>query len=279
MGTPGAVRRAFVAPGRRGRAWSVLAMHILTITPHPSPTSAAGTLRHFFSLRGRIARRWLARRGATLLHVADVRGREDLASIRETHALVPLLMQDASALQLLACVRAGAARGAAMAEAGVFAGGTARLICTAKGDAPLHLFDVFESLHSTSAADAATPRADELRRHFGVFHGTRASVEHLLAPYEGVHVHEGIFPATTAGLESERFSFVHLDLDLEPSTRDALEFFHPRLVSGGIILGDDHQTPPVRRAFDAYFRGRVDTRIELPWGQVVVVKGGDHDRG
>lgn len=166
-----------------------------------------------------------------------------------------------------------------MAEAGVFAGGTARLICSAKGQAPLHLFDVFESLQSASSAHASTPREDELRRHFGAVHGTRAGVERLLAPYEGVHFHQGVFPATTAGLEGERFSFVHLDLDLEPSTRDALEFFHPRLVPGGIILGDDHQTPPVRRAFDAYFRGRPDACVELPWGQVMVVKAGAGDHG
>lgn len=248
-------------------------MHIPASTTQRLSPSTTATLRHFFSFRGRLARRWLARRGATLLHVADARGREDLALIRETHALVPLLMQDAPALQLLACVRACAGRGAAMAEAGVFAGGTARLICSAKGDAPLHLFDVFESLQSTPATEAAPPRADDLRRHFGLFHATRGGVERLLAAYDDVHVHEGIFPETTAGLEAERFSFVHLDLDLEPSTLDALEFFHPRLVPGGVLLADDHQTPPVRRAFDAYFRGRPDARIELPWGQVMVIKG------
>jgi O-methyltransferase len=279
MGTPGARRRAFVAPAHHGRAWSVRAVHIATITPHALPPSTAATLRHFFSLKGRIARRWLARRGATLLHVAGGRGREDLALIRETHALVPLLMQDVSALHLLACVRACAARGGAMAEAGVFAGGTARLICSAKGDAPLHLFDVFESLQAASSAQAFTPRGDDLRRHFGAVHATRAGVERLLAGSDGVHVHQGIFPATTAGLDDVRFSFVHLDLDLEASTRDALEFFHPRLVPGGIILGDDHQTPPVRRAFDAYFRERADTVIDLPWGQVMAIKGGSGDRG
>ena len=200
-----------------------------------------------------------------------MRGREDLALIRDTHAKVPMLMQDVSALQLLACVRACAGREGAMAEAGVFAGGTARLICLAKGDAALHLFDVFESLQSPAAAQPSALREDELRRHFGVVHATRAGVERLLAPFDNVHVHEGIFPATTVGLEQERFSFVHLDLDLEPSTRDALEFFHPRLVPGGILLGDDHQTPPVRRAFDAYLRDRPDVRVELPWGQVMVI--------
>lgn len=228
-------------------------------------------LRHYFTLKGRLLRHWLARRGATLLHVADVDGRRDLALIRETHALVPMLVQDSAALLLLACVRTCARLGSSMAEAGVFAGGTARLICSAKGASPLHLFDVFESLQADAPDGSRGAGAIELRRHFGAVHGTRAGVERLLASYAGVQIHAGVFPDSAVGLERERFSFVHLDLDLEPSTRDALEFFHPRMVAGGILLGDDYQTAPVRRAFDAYFDGRPDARIELPWGQVMVV--------
>jgi hypothetical protein len=216
-----------------------------------------------------VVRALLARRGATLVHVVGAEAQRDLTLIRETHGLVPLLMQDAAALQILAAVRAARALGGAMAEAGVFAGGSARLICEAKGDAPLHLFDVFETLQGGVGRDAA--RADEVFDHFGSAHVPRADVVGLLAPYAGVHVHAGVFPDSARGLEAERFSFVHLDLDLESSTGDALAFFHPRMVPGGIIIGDDYQWHGVRRAFDEYFRDRPDTRIELPWGQVMVV--------
>lgn len=173
-----------------------------------------------------------------------------------------------AALQIQICVRAARRLGGAMAEAGVLAGGSARLICEAKGETPLHLFDVFETLQSAGSD------APHLRRHFGQIYGVRADVERLLAPYPNVHLHAGFFPATTAGLEAERFSFVHLDMDLEPSTRAGLEFFHPRLVPGGILLGDDYNLPDVRRVFADHFAGRPDTMIVLPWGQVVVVKQG-----
>jgi predicted O-methyltransferase YrrM len=226
----------------------------------------------YFSFKGRLARAWLARRGAAIVHMVGPQARGDLALIRETHTLVPLLVQDAAAFQILACVRAARRLGGAMAEAGVFAGGTARLIAEAKGDTPLHLFDVFETLQTASGTTDQTERANELRRHFGALHTARADVERLLAPYSGIHVHAGTFPDSARGLEAERFSFVHIDLDLEPSTRDALEFFHPRLLPGGVILGDDYQGPEVRRAFDAYFLGRPDTLIATQWGQVMVVK-------
>jgi hypothetical protein len=154
----------------------------------------------------------------------------------------------------------------------VFAGGTARLICEAKGDAPLHLFDVFETLQTASASATVSEREVELRRHFGKVASSQAEVERLLSPYPAVHFHAGIFPDSARGLGNERFSFIHLDLDLEPSTRDALDFFYPRLLPGGIIVGDDYHDPGVRLAFDAYLAGQPDTMIALPWGQVLVVK-------
>lgn len=186
---------------------------------------------------------------------------------------VPLLMCDASALCIQACVRAALRLDGDMAEAGVLMGGSARLICEAKGDTLLHLFDVFETLQSP----ANTPRVPdeaELRAHFGDVHGCRAHVERLLAPYAGVRVHPGIFPETTVGLEDARFSFVHIDMDLPKSIWDALLFFRPRMVAGGIMIGDDYNDPGVRRTFAEYFAGLNDTLIGLPWGQIMVVRQG-----
>jgi O-methyltransferase len=227
---------------------------------------------HYVTLKGRLVRRMLARRGAALVNMVGQRAHDDLALIRDTHSLAPLLVQDAAAFQILACARASRRLGGTMAEAGVFAGGTARLICEAKGDVPLRLFDVFETLQQETERAGSSDRSDDVRRHFGAVHTPRAAVERLLAPYAGVHLHAGLFPDSARGLEHERFSFVHVDLDLERSTGDALEFFHPRLLPGGVLLGDDYHDPGVRRAFDGYFAGRPDTVIALQWGQVMIVK-------
>jgi hypothetical protein len=222
---------------------------------------------------GRLLRALLARRTATVVQMSGARGRADLALLRETRGLAPLLVQDAAAFQLLAAVRAGAGLGGAMAEAGVFAGGTARLICEAKGALPLHLFDVFEGLQP-GAPDAPAGRdAAAVVRHFGSVHAPQAAVRRLLAGYPGVHFHPGVFPATARGLEDLRFGFVHLDLDLEGSTRDALGFFHPRLLPGALLIVDDYDDPGVRRAADGYLEGRGDTALALPWGQLLVVRG------
>jgi hypothetical protein len=223
-----------------------------------------------FSARGWWLRKVLALRGHALMHL-DRRGQADFALVNDTRDRAPLLMRDAPALHILSCVRAAAPLGGAMAEAGVFAGGSARLICEAKGAAALHLFDVFETLQR--ATEQAGDRAGrEIIDHFGPLHGTRRQVEDLLRPYPNVHIHPGVFPASAAGLESVAFSFVHLDLDLGRSTREALEFFHPRMLAGGIVIGDDYNLAEVREAFEGYFAGRADVLVVLPWSQVMVVK-------
>lgn len=225
------------------------------------------------SVRGRLFRAWLASRGAAVLQTVGSEAREDLERIRETRRRVPLLVQDAAALHLLACARAAADLGGAFAEAGVFAGGTARLICEAKGKAPLHLFDVFETLQTGMAGmGGSEAHAREVKDYFGGFHVPRAEVEKLLTDYPGVGFHEGVFPDSALGLEGLAFSFVHIDLDLERGTLDALTFFHPRLLPGGVLLGDDYNDPGVRSAFDRYFSGRTERVFRMPWGQAMVVK-------
>jgi hypothetical protein len=219
---------------------------------------------------GGLLRELLARRGtieAPLYggHAAD------LALIRDTRRRVPLLLGDMAALQILVCARAAARLGGAMAEAGVLMGGSARLICAAKGAAELHLFDTFgRPLEDRPGGPRG--QAAELRAHFGDIVGHLEVVRELLDPYPGVRIHPGIFPATTVGLDDASFGFVHLDLDLAAGTRAALEFFHPRLVPGGILIGDDYEDPALRQVFGAFFAGRRDTVVELPWGQVMIVR-------
>lgn len=223
-------------------------------------------------LPGRLLRALLARRG-TIETPLGAGWQTDLALIHDTRSRVPLLLNDAAALQIRIAVRAAARLDGAMAEAGVLMGGSARLIADAKGDAALYLFDVFDTLQGAASAEPGAEEA-EVRRHFGAVHGSIAGVETLLSSYSGIRLRPGVFPSTACGLEGERFSFVHLDLDLPAATRSALDFFHPRLVAGGILIGDDYEDAAVRATFAAFFADKRDTVIDLPWGQVMIVRQG-----
>ena len=100
-----------------------------------------------------------------------------------------------------------------MAEAGVYRGGTAGVMLSASKKR-LHLFDTFEGLpHGEGQFEK------------GEWLGSRTDVERNLGEwFQRVEFHPGLFPASAANLGDFRFSFVHLDLDLNDSTLAALEF-------------------------------------------------------
>ena len=218
--------------------------------------------------RGRAARAFLARRGQLLVGL-DKQGREDLELIRETRAATHLLMQDAAALTILAWVRSAVKLDGDLAEAGVLAGGSARLICAAKGSAPLHLFDVFDTLRGHGTL---TAQEQAVREYFTGVESSLEQVQALLSPYAEVHFHPGLLPGAAEAVADRRFSFVHLDLDLAEGTAAALEFFYPRLVPGGVLIGDDYNLAPVRESFAAFLADKRVAYAAMPWGQVVVVK-------
>ena len=152
-----------------------------------------------------------------------------------------------------------------IAEVGVYRGGSARLICEVKGDRSLHLFDTFAGLPKCSQWDP------DFRT--GGFSASFEQVSTYLAPFPGVHFHQGLFPETARGLEQTRFSFVHLDVDLYQSTKDALEWFYPRLNRGGILISHDYANAEgVRKAFDDFFADKQECLIELAGTQVSFAK-------
>lgn len=147
------------------------------------------------------------------------------------------------------------------AEAGVYQGASAKLICEAKIDRALYLFDTYEGLPSNSEDFAQ-----------GQYVGSLESVQRYLAKYQNIHHIQGIFPDSAGTLE-EKFAFVHLDLDLYASTKEALEYFYPRTVRGGVIITHDFSTiNGVRKAFVEFFYDKPEQLIELSTSQCLIVK-------
>jgi Macrocin-O-methyltransferase (TylF) len=74
-------------------------------------------------------------------------------------------------------------------------------------------------------------------------------------------------------LADHRFALVHIDVDLYEPTRAALEFFHPRLSPGAVMICDDYgfaSCPGARKAVDEYLADKADVAIELPSGQALI---------
>ena len=152
------------------------------------------------------------------------------------------------------------------AEVGVFQGGTAKLICEAKGDRPLHLFDTFEGLPSPT-------EHDDTVFHRGMFAGALEQVKETLADYPNLNFYKGLFPATAKTLEKNKFAFAHLDVDLYESTYACLKFFHPRMTKGGVILVHDYNfSAGVKKAVDIFLHDEPETVLPLAETQCVIIK-------
>jgi O-methyltransferase len=80
--------------------------------------------------------------------------------------------------------------------------------------------------------------------------------------------------AASAVPKHERFSFVHLDVDLYQPTMDSLEFFYGKMSPGNIILCDDYgfvTCPGAKKAMDSFFADKPEEIVSLPTGQGFVV--------
>ena len=122
----------------------------------------------------------------------------------------------------------------AVAELGVYKGGTAKFIHTLLPDRDYYLFDTFSGLppeilnekekESASKVDFQDTSLEEVKTYLGC---------------KKFIFKQGFFPDTTKGID-EKFAFVYLDADLYQSTKDGLEYFYPRLTKGAIIVVDDY---------------------------------------
>ena len=147
-----------------------------------------------------------------------------------------------------------------VAEVGVFKGASARLLSLACPLKQIHLFDTFEGL----------PDRTEVHRK-GDFACSMESVQSYLP---SAKLYRGLFPQQTGHLvDTVRFSFVHLDMDIYEGTRDALAFFYERLSLGGIIMTHDFNAlAGPTKAFRDFFADRADPLIELSGNQCLAVK-------
>ena len=153
------------------------------------------------------------------------------------------------------------------AEVGVSKGTSARIICEAKGEKMLHLFDTFEGLPWSSKEDRFEQFAE------GQYAVDVDEVKEFLKNYKNIAFHKGYFPKTADNLTKKVFAFLHFDGDLYQTAKDSLEFFYPRMSKGGFFLMHDYNSSEgVRKAVDGFFKDKLEA-IDVVGSQCLVEKG------
>jgi ADP-heptose:LPS heptosyltransferase len=156
----------------------------------------------------------------------------------------------------------------ATAELGVYKGGSALLIAATAQSASCHLFDTFTGIPAKGE--------DDIHAVGDFSDTTLGTVKELLKDCPNARYHAGLFPDTAKGLEFETFKFVHIDGDQYQTTRDALEYFYPRLNDGGILLFDDYQwknCPGVEKALTEFMADKPEALEHPTRHQALIVKG------
>lgn len=164
------------------------------------------------------------------------------------------------------------------AECGVYRGVGSGIICQAlretyAADTWHFGFDSFEGLPEPDESD----RMANGRHHWSrvKLASDFATVRDLLAEFPFARVIKGWIPDTFGPAAECRFRFVHIDVDLKHPTADSLRFFYPRLVSGGVIVLDDHgftDCPGARAAAEEFFADKPEKIVEVPTGQAFIYK-------
>lgn len=153
--------------------------------------------------------------------------------------------------------KAWAAVDGELAECGVNAGRGSFIMLAANRSNAKHLygFDSFEGLSGPVEAD----RPRDSRARAWELHDLAVDEDQArenLRAFEGrFSLLKGWIPERFSDVADQRFSLVHIDVDLYEPTLASLDFFWPRLGPGGLVVCDDYgsrRCPGARRAMDEF---------------------------
>ena len=201
-----------------------------------------------------------------LMSLASRKPAEDVKLLKAVRKERKCLNSAFECYNVLSSARAMTRMPGAFAEVGAYEGTTAKLICEAKGDKPLLVFDTFEGLPPDSEHDPGCHKENE-------YACSLESVSDYLKAYSGVSYHKGIFPESTIGLPEQKYAFVHFDVDLYEGTKACLEYFYPRMVPGGIMMSHDYgMLEGVEKAFQEFLADKPEPLYEQATSQCIIIK-------
>ena len=148
----------------------------------------------------------------------------------------------ATLLRLAESVRAVAG---CIVELGVYQGGALKALAGEFSEKRCYGFDTFEGMPKESWREIDFHRPGE-------FGDTSLAAVKAAMP-ANVELIAGLFPGSAEAFD-KRISFAHVDMDLEKSTEDAIDWLRPRMVSGGVVVFDDYRwqnCPGVAKAIEA----------------------------
>ena len=138
-----------------------------------------------------------------------------------------------------------------------------------------YIFDSFEGLSKFEEEDTPLFGLEDEERRRKEFACGEDIVKENLKEFNFIDYKKGWIPTRFTEVEDEKFSFVHIDVDMYQPILDSFEFFYNRMVVGGVIVFDDYgftYFPGAKKAVDEFMEDKDDFFIALPSGQAFMIK-------
>lgn len=133
-----------------------------------------------------------------------------------------------------------------------------------------YLFDTFNGIPSEQITASEAERA-ALHHYPDCFEEARRS----FSEFPKAKLVRGKIPGTLNDAVIEKVSYLSIDMNIEKPERDAIEFFWPKIVPGGVVVLDDYAFGGYEKQHDSMdeFAEKVGANIlTLPTGQGLIVK-------
>lgn len=137
------------------------------------------------------------------------------------------------------------------------------------------IFDSFEGLSDFEENDIPLGGIKDKEARKKEFACGEDIVKANLKEFEFIDYKKGWIPERFPETSEHQFSFVHIDVDMYQPILDALEFFYPRMVKGGVIVLDDYgftYFPGAKKATDEFMKDKNDFFLALASGQAFIIK-------
>jgi hypothetical protein len=134
------------------------------------------------------------------------------------------------------------------------------------------LIDTFEGLSDKYSTEQEKNRTGDLYAKVNPWY---QEIDDLFSQYDNVHVIKGVIPDILNNLNINKASFLSMDMNSYIPEKDALEFFWPKLVSGGIVIFDDYGFPgheSQKESHDAFAMANNLLIYTSPTGQGILIK-------
>lgn len=136
-----------------------------------------------------------------------------------------------------------------------------------------YLFDTFKGLEASQISEAE--KKEGIEKYLKGYKNVYEQVKATFSPYPNIKIIRGLVPDSLPECKSSEICFLSIDMNVVKPEIDAVNYFWPKMVKGGVIILDDYGFPQhinQKLAFDAFARSHNVEILSLPTGQGIIIK-------